>query len=74
MTGNYSLFKKMGGKFEFTREVPSPIGPSIKFENRRKSFETKTKRKKLEKNEYELEKLNKNYESPKHIEIKIDTR
>lgn len=47
----------MGGKFQFTREVPQPIGPSVNFESRRKSFEVKKKRSKQ--NEHELEVLHK---------------
>lgn len=45
----------MNGKFKFTREVPNPIGGPINFENRRKSFETKRKRRKED--EHELETL-----------------
>lgn len=45
----------MKGKFKFTREVPSPIGGPINFESRRKSLETKRKRKKED--EHEMEKL-----------------
>lgn len=78
---NYSLFKKMGGKFQFSRDVPSVIGPPVDFESKRKSFETKGKRqKKGEANEFELEQLHKkkgnelsNIVQPE-LEIVIDRR
>lgn len=53
---NYSLFKKLKGKFKFTRDVPSAIGPSIDFESRRRSTETK-RRLKEKANGFELEEL-----------------
>lgn len=57
---NYSLFKKMNGKMEFTREVPTALGGPVNFENnRRKSLEKKNKRLRDKKNEHELEVLNK---------------
>lgn len=45
----------MNGKFEFTREVPSPIGPPMDFESRRHSHQKKKLKNK--KDEYELEAL-----------------
>lgn len=66
----------MGGKFKFTREVPQAIGPNIDFDNTRKSFETKKKRRKGEENEHELETLNKvkgvNDDSGRVVEIVIN--
>ncbi|CRL07557.1 CLUMA_CG020522, isoform A [Clunio marinus] len=53
---NYSLFRKLGGKFEFTREVPSPIGPNIDFESRRRSSDIKKKRRK-DGEDFEMETL-----------------
>ena len=50
---NYSLFKKMKGKFKFTREVPT----AISYENR-KSLTFPRRREKKE-NEFELETMNK---------------
>lgn len=55
---NYSLFREMGGRFRFTREVPSALGPPIDFESRRKSFQMKKKRRKDADDELELEALN----------------
>lgn len=56
---NYSLFLKMGGKFEFTRDVPSPLGSEpIDLEKRRKSLESKRRRRKDEvEDAVELERL-----------------
>jgi len=51
----------MNGKFKFTRDVPSPIGPSMDFESRRHSQQKKKLKNK--KDEYELEVLH---------EVKID--
>lgn len=47
----------MNGKFEFTRDVPSAIGPSIDFESRRRSSENKRRRRKGEETDFELESL-----------------
>lgn len=55
---NYSLFKKMNGKFKFTREVPPVLGTKIDFEKRRKSSDSMKKRKK-DGNDFELETLHK---------------
>lgn len=54
---NYSLFKRMGGKFEFTREVPSPVGPPVDFE-RRASARVSARR--IAENGHEMEALTKN--------------
>lgn len=54
---NYSLFKRMGGKFEFTREVPSPVGPAVDFERRASA---RVSARKIAENGHELEALNRN--------------
>lgn len=56
---NYSLFKKLNGKFKFTRDVPPVLGSPIDFQNKRKSFDEKKKKLK-DGNEFELETLHKN--------------
>lgn len=62
----------MGGKFQFSRDVPS-IGAPIDFENRRRSHEIKRQRRKKEKNDFELEKLHK-INGETDIEIGTETQ
>lgn len=49
----YSLFKKMNGKFQFSREVPSIISREKSFTSKQKSFEER--KKKLKQHEEEAE-------------------
>jgi hypothetical protein len=64
---NYSLFRKLDGKFKFTREVPSATNPK-NVDNRNRYF--KTKQNQNEEN-LELEILNKK-ESKMSSEQKIE--
>jgi hypothetical protein len=51
---NFSLFRRMNGRFEFSRDVPNPIGPPIDF-NKRKNHKHNKKKKYAESNHTELE-------------------
>lgn len=58
---NYSLFKKLNGNFEFTRDVPSalPFREPIDFERRRRSQYEKKISRRNESLQLEMESLNK---------------
>lgn len=67
---NYSLFRKLDGKFEFTREVPQR--DTTEFQNKRKSFESKKSRNKIEENHFELETLNKKRSNKQRTMTNVD--
>jgi hypothetical protein len=78
---NYSLFKKLNGKFEFTRDVPLalPFRNSTNFESPRRSHNAKKVSKRNGSVEVELEALNKGSEengnskgNEKEIEIVVN--
>lgn len=65
---NYSLFKKLGGKFAFTRETPT-VDPN-EVESRRQSANARRKDKKAAE-EFELEELNKHNSNGIMTEVRV---